>query len=88
LGEVNNDNLIIIMEDNGTGISHERIQEIFQAADQNKDLSAENTGLGHGLSNVIRRLRHFSGRADVFSIEPVNPNGTRITINIPYREAS
>jgi HAMP domain-containing protein/anti-sigma regulatory factor (Ser/Thr protein kinase) len=88
LGEINDDNLIIVMEDNGTGISRGRIQEIFEAADHNKDLSAQTPGHGHGLSNVIRRLRNFSGRTDVFSIEPVNPSGTRITINIPFKEAS
>jgi len=87
-GEVNNDNLIIVMEDNGTGISRGRIEEIFQAADHHKDLSAQNPGHGHGLSNVIRRLRNFSGRMDVFSIEPVKPSGTRITISIPFKEAS
>ena len=88
LGELNDDNLVIMMEDNGTGISQGRIQEIFQAADHNRDLSAHNADHGHGLSNVIQRLRHFSGRVDVFSIEPLNPSGTRITINIPFKEAS
>ena len=87
-GKISDDNLVIIMEDNGTGMSRERIREIFQAADQNKDLSAQNAGNGHGLSNVIRRLRQFSGRTEVFSIEPLKPSGTRITINIPYKEAS
>jgi sensor histidine kinase YesM len=89
-GELARDNLVIVIEDNGTGISSERINEIFEAADQNKDLPAQ-TGTeshGHGLSNVIRRLRHFSGRTEVFSIEPLSPSGTRITINIPFKEAS
>jgi sensor histidine kinase YesM len=94
LGELKNDNLVIVVEDNGIGISTGRIGEIFAAADQNKDLSAQGDsadnshGHGHGLSNVIRRLRHFSGRTDVFLIEPVDPSGTRITINIPFKEAS
>jgi sensor histidine kinase YesM len=87
-GEIRGDNLVIVMEDNGTGISRGRIDEIFEAADHNRDLSAQNDGHGHGLTNVIRRLRHFSGRVDVFSIEPIDPSGTRITINIPFREAS
>ncbi|MDR2313175.1 MAG: histidine kinase [Spirochaetaceae bacterium] len=86
-GRLDTGNLLITMEDNGTGISRDRISEIFDAADQNKDLSDQTTG-GHGLSNVIRRLRHFSGRANVFSIEPLDPSGTRITINIPFTEAS
>ena len=88
LGKLNNDNLVIVMEDNGTGISRVRIQEIFRAADQNRDLSDQNAGHGYGLSNVIQRLRNFSGRSDVFSIESVNPSGTRITISIPFKEAS
>ncbi|MDR2072421.1 MAG: histidine kinase [Spirochaetaceae bacterium] len=86
-GRLDTDNLLIIMEDNGLGISQDRIREIFEAADQNKDLADQTTG-GHGLSNVIRRLRHFSGRINVFSIEPLDPCGTRITINIPFKEVS
>jgi sensor histidine kinase YesM len=105
LGELKNDNLVIVVEDNGTGIRQERIREIFAAAEHNKDITGQSpqslslqsaqsspgdnsAGHGHGLSNVIRRLRHFSGRTDVFSIEPVVPSGTRITINIPFKEAS
>jgi sensor histidine kinase YesM len=96
LGKLKNDNLVIVVEDNGIGIRRDRIHEIFAAAEHNRDLSGQsspssqpdNPDHGYGLSNVIRRLRHFSGRADVFSIEPVVPSGTRITINIPFREAS
>jgi sensor histidine kinase YesM len=87
-GKLHDGNLVIVMEDNGSGISGERIQEIFYAADQNKDLASQDSGHGHGLSNVIRRLRHFSGCNDVFFIEPLSPCGTRITINVPFKEAS
>ncbi|MDR1142949.1 MAG: histidine kinase [Spirochaetaceae bacterium] len=94
LGELKNGSLVIVVEDNGIGIRQDRIREILAAAEHNKDLPGQSgqpdksADHGYGLSNVIRRLRHFSGRTDVFSIEPVVPSGTRITINIPFREAS
>jgi sensor histidine kinase YesM len=94
-GRLEGDRLVIRVEDNGIGISENRISEIFAAAEQKHGVGAEAQlsqesapgGHGHGLVNVILRLRHFSGNREVCSIEPLEP-GTRITISIPYREAS
>jgi sensor histidine kinase YesM len=85
--------IILCVEDNGIGITEERKAEIFDAADKKKDsllvgnqLSSGNHG--HGLVNVIWRLRLFSGLSGVFFIESLEPTGTRIRIRIPYQEAS
>jgi sensor histidine kinase YesM len=85
-GRIRENKVIITVEDNGTGITGERIREIFEAAEKRQDVSSAESH-GHGLVNVILRLRHFSGENDVFFIEPLE-TGTRITISIPYREAS
>jgi sensor histidine kinase YesM len=93
-GRLDRDRLVIKVEDNGIGISESRIREIFSAVEQKHDVAQGQVSPesapgshGHGLVNVILRLRHFSGSRDVCSIEPLEP-GTRITISIPYREAS
>ncbi len=76
----------IVVEYNGNGIAEERIAEIFEAAADGRDLKSSGGG-GLGLVNVIRRLRLFSGRDDVLSVESLDPSGTRVTISIPHREA-
>ncbi len=86
-GFIEESTIILCVEDNGTGITEKRKAEIFDAANKKKDtVSAGNHG--HGLVNVIWRLRLFSGKTDVFSIESIEPSGTRIRISIPYQEAS
>lgn len=86
-GFIEGNRIIVCVEDNGIGISEERQAEICDAAD--KKLDSHFTGNhGHGLVNVIWRLRLFSGEFDVFFIEPVEPSGTRIRICIPYQEVS
>jgi len=79
------EDLRIEVENNGESISEERAAQIFQAARDGVDLKGAGEG-GFGLGNVIRRLRLFSGREDVLSIERAEPEGTRIAIAIPYRE--
>jgi sensor histidine kinase YesM len=91
--------IVLCVEDNGIGITEERKAEIFDAADKKKDQISSGNPIsygnqisggnhGHGLVNVIWRLRLFSGLSDVFFIEPLEPSGTRIRIRIPFQEAS
>lgn len=77
--------LWINIEDNGCGISQNRIAEIFNAADSGTTLAQSGEG-GMGMVNVIQRLRLFSGQRDVLRIEQVEPSGTRIIISLPYKE--
>lgn len=77
--------LTVTIEDNGPGISEERVREIFLAAKEGHDLRGSEGG-GLGMVNVIRRLQLFSGREDVVSIESILPTGTRVSIRIPFRE--
>lgn len=83
--DLQGEDLRILIEDNGTGIADDRVQEIFQAASEGRDTKNDDHG-GLGFANVIRRLRLFSGKEGVIEISPVKPSGTRITITIPFRE--
>lgn len=77
--------VVLTVEDNGRGISPERAAQIMAAADSGAALASEDGG-GLGLANVIRRLRLFTGRDDVFRIEAAEPSGTRVVVAMPYRE--
>lgn len=79
------DEVFIEIEDNGSGIPEDRIRDIFDAAREGHDLKSSEDG-GFGLVNVIRRLRLFSGREDVFRIERPESGGTRVVVALPYRE--
>lgn len=74
----------IHLRDNGKGIGGERVREIFEAADSGKDLRSESGGLG--LSNVIRRLRIFTGFTNPLSIGRSDGGGLEIMIDLPIAE--
>lgn len=86
-GEINvtvykeEDYCIIKVEDNGAGMSKERLSDIMSME--------ENQGRGHatgiGVKNVIKRLKIMYMNSDVFSIESSINNGTRIYIKIPVK---
>lgn len=76
--------IIIAIEDNGVGISQDRIEQILAAADSGHDLQSAEGGLG--LANVISRLRLFADRTDVVRFESAHP-GARVMLRIPFREA-
>ena len=46
-----------------------------------------NAHAGIGLANTRERLRHRFGQRQRFTIDPLVPAGTRITIHIPWHEA-
>ncbi|MDA8227770.1 MAG: sensor histidine kinase [Desulfitobacterium hafniense] len=72
-----NQALRLIVEDDGVGMSEERIRAISG----NKVNSA--TGAGIGLSNVNNRLKYLYGQDSGLSIDSVEGRGTSITITIP-----
>ena len=73
------ENCNIIIEDDGVGMSLEKIREILQEEKmENKD---KHTSIG--LKNVINRLRIVYPNNDVFSIESTEGVGTKIYIKIP-----
>lgn len=70
----------IIVEDNGIGMSEERIGEMRQ-------LQAAKTGRGHttgiGFINVIKRLQHYFGERFSYDISSALNKGTRISLICP-----
>ena len=76
------DHLLLRVQDNGVGISKEKLEAI------RKHLSNENpevTDSGFGLANVNARIRLNYGRAYGISIESIEGEGTTVTIKIPMK---
>lgn len=78
------ENIEVIVEDNGAGIDKETIDKIFE---NSQELNKSKHKIGHttgiGLNNVIFRLRLYFERQDVFSIESEVGKGTKIKLTMP-----
>lgn len=72
---------IIEIEDNGIGISEEKIKKLLACEEQSSNCHHTS---GIGLSNVIKRLRVLYNFDDVFSIESKIGQGTKMFIRIPF----
>jgi sensor histidine kinase YesM len=72
------DLVTIEVEDNGPGMSDEKIQEIYEE----KVNTANGHSSGIGLSNVMKRLRLFNGMEDVMEIESSPGSGTKVSIKL------
>ncbi|MBM7661776.1 sensor histidine kinase YesM [Bacillus mesophilus] len=72
------DRVTIEVEDDGPGMSEEKIKQIME---EQLD-TAEGHSTGIGLSNVVKRLRLFNGREDTMRIESNKGNGTKVIIHI------
>jgi two-component system, sensor histidine kinase YesM len=77
--------IVIEIEDNGKGMSEDKICLITDSSDDSDSLK-DNVPTGHttgiGTKNVIKRLKYFFNSEDVFNIYSNNPGGTRIIIKI------
>ncbi|CAM4189170.1 sensor histidine kinase [Lederbergia lenta] len=73
------DHVRIEMEDNGPGMTEEKIKQILQVNN--------NKGEGHftgiGINNVVKRLNLFYNRNDVFDMESSPGKGTKVILKIP-----
>ncbi|MGG1551968.1 cache domain-containing sensor histidine kinase [Paenibacillus ferrarius] len=81
------DYLQLTVEDNGTGVTEQRMQEVRK---QLRAASVEGTegGASIGLSNVCTRLQlYFNGQASMELI-PAVPHGLKIMIHIPIKEGA
>lgn len=75
--------IYICIEDNGIGIEESKIRAIMNGEIIESDLAKNSNGIG--LGNVIRRLRLYYNREDVFEIRSSGRNkGTEVIIHIPY----
>jgi len=71
-----NDDIHIIIKDNGAGIPSPSLENI---------LETESQGGGYGLKNVNQRIKLFFGEEYGMSIESVLEQGTVVTVRIPAR---
>ncbi|PPA69358.1 sensor histidine kinase [Jeotgalibacillus proteolyticus] len=76
------DRVIIEVEDDGPGISNEKIDELMAA----REITSEKS-TGIGFKNVVQRLRLFNGSEQVVQIESERGKGTKIILYIFKKEA-
>ncbi len=74
----------VIIEDNGVGIPEETIRHILEER-EHTELEGHSTGIG--FSNVVRRLRLFYGHEDMITIDS-SGEGTRVTLKLPSQEGA
>ena len=76
----NNDNIKIVIEDNGIGIDKNKINEI------NKKIKEKDfTGKSIGIANTHERIMLLYGEDYGVKVDEEFENGTRIILNIPMR---
>jgi sensor histidine kinase YesM len=84
------ENVVVIIKDNGIGMTNEKIDLIFrksreeeyEAEEEKENQDKQYTGNGIGMSNVIKRLRLFYDK-EVFFIKSTVGEGTVFIIKIP-----
>ena len=81
---IEGDDVVLRVEDNGRGITPERMAELLSPGGANKQQSARH---GIGLDNVLRRMRLLYGEGHAI-IESQPGLGTAITLRIPLNERS
>lgn len=79
------ENLLIMVRDNGPGMTPEKLAAL-QAALSNPDAQVF-SGISIGLRNVHERLRLYYGSPYGLMLDSVPGVGTTVTIKIPYQEA-
>ena len=72
--------LVILVEDNGVGMTKEKIEELYQ-----EDEGREDKSKSIGILNIHRRMKLLYGEAYGVEIESEPDKGTRIYLRIPRR---
>ncbi len=75
--------LLIVVGDNGLGMSEQKIEELYQTMKQ--DVIQENYHIG--LTNIYQRLKLFYGDACELTISSKLGRGTEVALKIPVRES-
>lgn len=76
--------VILVVEDNGKGMSEELIGQVLRGESQGKKTDRKSNGIG--VYNVLERLRLYFGIQDVMEIESAGENkGTRFVLKIPVK---
>ena len=77
--------ICIEINDNGIGISQEKIEQIMTGTLTEHDMSKDSNGIG--LDNVINRLKLYCDSDEVFEILSDGENqGTTVFIHLPQRQ--
>lgn len=80
--EKKEDNIQISVEDNGHGMTKERIKEVLEGKAKESINSSDSTGVG--LDNVKNRLELYYKRSNLLQIESAGLGiGTRVIITVP-----
>ncbi|MNI16172.1 Sensor histidine kinase YehU [compost metagenome] len=81
------DRFLVIVEDNGQGITTERLETLRERLRENRLAESETDSIYHlggiGLMNVHRRIQMVYGEAYGLTIESELGQGTRITMSMP-----
>ena len=73
--------ICIEIDDDGSGIDPATARKIMSGESAHSLSGRDSEGIG--LDNVIKRLRSYYGREDVFEIKPGEEGGTMVTLFIP-----
>ncbi|MBQ8787298.1 MAG: histidine kinase [Oscillospiraceae bacterium] len=73
------ENVLIEVQDNGSGISSDRLRELLAKLEKNDTSS----GKSIGLTNVNKRIKMYHGEQYGMSVETVLGQGTTIRVTIP-----
>ena len=82
IGRREGDSLYFCVQDTGTGMSPERLEEIRRALRQESVQMDSSTGSGFGLKNVDMRIRLYYSQQEGLQIES-DADGTRISFRVP-----
>ena len=82
IGKREGDSLYFCVQDTGSGISPERLEDIRRAIRQENVQLDSSTGSGFGLKNVDLRIRLYYSQQEGLQIES-DGSGTRISFRVP-----
>ncbi|MDO4276190.1 MAG: histidine kinase [Eubacteriales bacterium] len=85
MGWVEKEKLYITIQDNGKGMSEEKLRELEHKIQKNKAEKYRGFN-GIGMTNIILRLKMVYGSHFCFKIDSVPQQGTSITLVIPGRK--
>ncbi len=84
-GDIENGNMYIYIEDNGMGMTEERLRQINDRINRQGVDPSEENGEIFGLSNVNERIRMKFGSRYGIHVDSVYKEGTTVTLMLPVR---
>ncbi|MED4014517.1 sensor histidine kinase [Sutcliffiella cohnii] len=82
-GSVEDNELILIVKDNGVGVSEQRLLDIYRHLKNEVRFPKENDGTHIGLKNVYMRLKLYYGESASLKVDNRKEGGWIVTISIP-----